>query len=100
MLRVTMHRVESSVGLGASSPGPVSNGARRRLGCASLLGLLLWWVSGGSGTAATFSVVNANDSGAGSLRQALLDANDWPGEDGIIFAIPGTGVHTIGLQAG
>ena len=26
--------------------------------------------------AATFTVINTNDSGAGSLRQALADAND------------------------
>src|SRR5581483_11026436 len=45
--------------------------------------------------AATFTVTNTNDSGAGSLRQALLDANAAPGLDTIAFNIPGTGVHTI-----
>jgi hypothetical protein len=41
------------------------------------------------------SVTNLNDSGAGSLRQALLDANTAPGQDVITFA---TGVSgTISL---
>jgi hypothetical protein len=42
----------------------------------------------------TFTVINANDSGPGSLRQALLDANSTPGLDTIAFAITG-GVKTI-----
>ncbi|MGE5415025.1 MAG: hypothetical protein ACM3NW_12670, partial [Syntrophomonadaceae bacterium] len=46
-------------------------------------------------SAATFTVVNTNDSGAGSLRQAILDANGNPGLDTIAFDIPGSGVHTI-----
>jgi hypothetical protein len=41
----------------------------------------------------TFTVSNADDSGAGSLRQAILDANARPGADTIVFA--GTGVMTI-----
>ena len=43
----------------------------------------------------TFTVTNTNDAGAGSFRQALLDANASPGEDLIQFAIPGAGPHTI-----
>ena len=45
--------------------------------------------------AATFTVTNTADEGAGSLRQALLDANAAPGADTIAFNIPGAGVHTI-----
>ena len=45
--------------------------------------------------AATFTVTNTNDSGPGSLRQAILDANATPGADTIAFNIPGTGVRTI-----
>jgi uncharacterized repeat protein (TIGR01451 family) len=37
--------------------------------------------------AASFTVANANDSGAGSLRQAILDANANPGLDTIRFAL-------------
>ena len=53
----------------------------------------------------TFQVVNTNDIGAGSLRQALIDANATPNIDTsgdgiadpdlVIFAIPGAGVQTI-----
>src|SRR5438552_4790776 len=43
----------------------------------------------------TFTVTNTNDSGAGSLRQAILDANANAGTDTITFSIPGGGVHTI-----
>jgi hypothetical protein len=42
-----------------------------------------------------FTVTNTNDSGAGSLRQAILDANNTFGADVIDFDIPGTGVQTI-----
>ncbi|MEK6409437.1 MAG: hypothetical protein AABN34_21140 [Acidobacteriota bacterium] len=50
--------------------------------------------------ATTFTVINTNDSGPGSLRQAILDANANPGLDTIDFNVPGGGVHTItpGLQ--
>ena len=43
----------------------------------------------------TFTVTNTNDSGPGSLRQAILDANASPGKDTIAFDIPGLGVHVI-----
>ena len=39
---------------------------------------------------ATFSVVNLNDSGAGSLRQAIENANSIPGADSIDFEVAGT----------
>ncbi len=42
-----------------------------------------------------FVVTNTNDSGAGSLRQAILDANTDPGTETIRFNIPGSGVKTI-----
>ena len=57
--------------------------------------LLLPWLFSGSLVAATFTVTNTNDSGAGSLRQAITDANAAPGLDTIDFNIPGSGVHTI-----
>jgi titin len=44
---------------------------------------------------AAFTVSNTNDGGAGSLRQAILDANASPGLDTIQFAVPGAGTHTI-----
>ncbi len=45
--------------------------------------------------AATYTVTTTADAGAGSLRQAILDANGNPGADTIEFNIPGSGVHTI-----
>src|ERR1700752_756775 len=41
-----------------------------------------------------FTVTNTNDSGTGSLRQAILDANSMGGGT-IGFNIAGSGVHTI-----
>lgn len=53
-------------------------------------------------SATTFTVTNTNDSGNGSLRQAILDANAQQSTGGtacaahtIQFAIAGTGPHTI-----
>ena len=41
------------------------------------------------------TVTNTNNSGAGSLRDAIICANNSPGTDTIDFNIPGTGPHTI-----
>ncbi len=45
--------------------------------------------------AATLTVTNINDSGPGSLRQAIVTANASVVSDTIQFNIPGPGVHTI-----
>jgi hypothetical protein len=45
--------------------------------------------------ASTYTVTTAADAGAGSLRQAILDANVAADADTIQFNIPGAGVHTI-----
>ena len=45
--------------------------------------------------AATFTVTNTGDSGAGSLRQAISSANSSAGADSISFSIPGAGTQTI-----
>ena len=47
----------------------------------------------------TFEVTNTNDSGDGSLRQAVLDANDKVGADTIIFSIEPAGSHIITLDS-
>src|SRR5437870_4922555 len=41
----------------------------------------------GRATATTFTVTNTNDSGPGSLRQAVIDANAAAGPDDIVFAV-------------
>ncbi len=43
----------------------------------------------------TFTVINTNDDGPGSLRQAIEIANASVGPDIIAFNIPGAGPHTI-----
>ena len=45
--------------------------------------------------AATFTVTNTNDSGAGSFRQAILDAEANSETDTINFNFPPGGVQTI-----
>ena len=51
----------------------------------------------GAARGSIFLVTNTNDSGGGSLRDAILSANGSPGADTIQFAIPGGGLHTITL---
>lgn len=48
-----------------------------------------------AGTLDTYTVTNTNDAGAGSLRQAIIDANAINGMDTITFDIAGGGPHTI-----
>jgi hypothetical protein len=47
-------------------------------------------------SAATFTVSNLADSGPGSLRQAVLDANAAAGPDDITFTVVGTITLTSG----
>ena len=47
------------------------------------------------GAPTAFAVTNTSDSGPGSLRQAILDANARTGLDTITFSIPGAGPFTI-----
>lgn len=74
---------------------------RLLISCAVVIGLGFIlsaerWASAETRAAvATFIVSNTNDTGAGSLRQAILDANANAGADTIAFNIPGTGVQTI-----
>src|SRR5262245_19588502 len=50
--------------------------------------------------AATFPVTTAADSGAGSLRQAVTDANGAGAvPHTITFNIPGSGVHALALAS-
>ena len=67
-----------------------------KIAARSLLGLSL----AATAPAATFNVTNTFDSGPGTLRQAILDANASFGNDQITFAIPAPGVQTISLASG
>jgi len=58
------------------------------------LALLVIVVHAAPAAATTFTVSNTNDSGAGSLRQAILDANEHAGAD-TIWLIIGSGAQTI-----
>lgn len=50
--------------------------------------------------ASVFSVLNTNDAGTGSLRQAIIDANaNSAAPHTIQFAIPGIGPHTINVAS-
>src|ERR1043165_3676228 len=50
-----------------------------------------------SAVAATFTVTSELPGGAGSLHDAILQANDTIGPNTIAFNIPGSGVHTTAL---
>jgi len=63
------------------------------------VGTLILALAGPPGVRAdTYTVINANDAGPGSLRQAVLDANAQPGADEILFDSTVTG--TIQLSSG
>ncbi|MBA2270248.1 MAG: hypothetical protein H0W20_06590 [Chthoniobacterales bacterium] len=49
--------------------------------------------------AAVFTVTSTANTGVGSLRQAITDANDAAGADVINFNIQGTGVQVIALSS-
>ncbi len=76
-----------------------------RLGVSSiLLGLGISMAAVPSASAASFTVTNTNDAGAGSLRKAINDANADNIVDSIVFAIPeglcaANGVCTIVLAS-
>ena len=66
--------------------------ARSCLFVPAALGVLL---AAASASADIYVVTNTNNSGAGSFRQAIKDANSHAGDDTITFHIPGPGPHTI-----
>lgn len=55
-----------------------------------------WVINAPRASATTYTVDNFNDSGAGSLRQAVLDANANPGPDIIQGTVAGTLTLTTG----
>jgi hypothetical protein len=68
-------------------------------GGARLLAGIVCLVLAFSGRAATFTVTSPNDVGAGTLYEALTNANALPDLDRIVFDISGAGPHTISPSA-
>ena len=69
-----------------SSPKQKWSRAVLNVAVAGVMFSLLIVVGATYAAAATFTVSNTSDSGAGSLRQAILGANAAPGADEITFA--------------
>jgi hypothetical protein len=61
------------------------------------VGIGLAGLAAATAPAATFTVTNSGDSGAGSLRQAILNANGNPGLDSVVFNLPSGGGQSIDL---
>ena len=98
--RTTPSAVQS--GLTRDAPSTVAAGLRMRLDADGRDDLVSVRADESTPTVATtlaaatpHVVVNTNDSGAGSLRQAILAANATEGDDSITFNIPGRGPHVI-----
>ncbi len=70
-------------------------GAMRRcvLGVSVIVLVGFVWSPGGEG--ATYTVDITADSGPGSLRWAMTEANTTSGLDSVVFSIPGSPPHTI-----
>src|SRR5215207_6783187 len=64
--------------------------------------LCLLTISAATAEAAAYTVTNTNDGGAGSLRQAIIDADNNPGADTIDFDTAGVFAtrQTITLTSG
>ena len=69
--------------------------SRRRCFCFPVA--FLFAVTLSSRASTTFSVINTNNSGNGSLAQAITNANNTPGDDTITFDIALKGAHLISL---
>ena len=104
----------TATGLGATSAGEVVTATATDAAGSSSEFSACFTVSGGGG-GATFTVLNTNDSGAGSLRAAITAANAAPGHDEIEFDLDNktislssplppitdpVDIHGISLQSG
>ena len=69
--------------------------SKRRLAAGAGIAAGATLAATGSAQAADFTVTNLADAGPGSLRQAILDANNSPGEDRVLFASGLSGTITL-----
>ena len=73
--------------------------SRRKVAAGATVAMGATLVATGSAQAATFTVSNLNDDGAGSLRQAISDANhNGTGSDDIVFASGLSGTIDVGTS--
>ena len=61
----------------------------------NFLSVTLWVALAFSAQATTYTITTTNDSGAGSLRQAMLDANTAGDSNSIVFNIAPGGHQVI-----
>lgn len=74
----------------------ITNGSFRGR-CIFIIALATTCVGGQNASAVTYTVINTNPSGGGSLIAAVTASNSNPTPDTIDFNIPGPGPHTIVL---
>jgi hypothetical protein len=75
--------------------------SRRQIAAGATIAMGATLAATGSAQAATITVSNLNDEGPGSLRQAVLDANqNGTGSDDIVFASGLSGTINIGSTSG
>jgi predicted outer membrane repeat protein len=70
--------------------------SRRQVAAGATVAMGATLAATGNAQAATFNVTNLNDDGAGSLRQAILDANASPGMDQVLFQATLSGRIALG----
>ena len=58
-----------------------------------------FFLASSPGAGATFTVTSTNNSGVGTLSQAITGANGVVGTSTIVFDLPGSGPHTIELTS-
>jgi hypothetical protein len=75
--------------------------SRRQVAAGATIAMGATLAATGSAQAATFTVSNLNDSGDGSLRKAIADANaDFTTNDDVVFASGLTGTINVGADLG
>ena len=89
-------------GNGTVTYSAAANSGAQRTGTITVAGQTFTVNQTAASNASSYVVTNTNDSGAGSLRQAILDANATSEDDTITFDISGcpNGICTITLTTG